>query len=121
MEERKDKLAVSTRLLLMLLLIINEFGAIYYIVRNAGLLYEIGTLPGQLSMVYSVLAVLNIILIVAIFNGRKWGAYGLLATTVLDLVLGFVTNPYGFGPIMANIAGVIIMFFALVPIIRKDS
>ena len=111
MEERMKRHGCLTSLL-VLILVVNIYSAISYLIGGNSLKAYVGQAYKWLFPLMCLLSLFNLICVVALLKWKKWGFWGMCGSAVI----GSIANLYiglSFVPAISGLIGIVILFAVL--------
>jgi hypothetical protein len=97
---------------LILMILANSLTAITTPLLASAIRQNIPGFPGWVVWPISLLALLNVVFAVALFNWKKWGFIGFCATSILALALNLYAG-IGVGQSLLGLLGIVILYAVL--------
>lgn len=95
---------------LVLLIGINALLAIVYVLGSSAVAASLPASRGWAIPVFILLAIANVVFAIALFQWRRWGFYGFVASSVVAFALNLAV---GAGPAIAGLLGPLVLFGVL--------
>ena len=94
------------------MIIANAATALMYLLGSAAIKQNFPSAPGWAFPVLAVLGIVNIVCAVALFQWKKWGFFGFLATSIVTFVVNLMVGLNIFQAIL-GLAGVAVLYGVL--------
>jgi hypothetical protein len=96
---------------LILMLVVNPLTGLYYLFAGSSLSQSLPSLPGWAVPALGVLALVNFVFALAIWNWKKWGVYGFAASSAIVFVINLIS--LGLLPALTGLVGLGLLAYLL--------
>ena len=102
---------------LILMMVFNPLVTIYYLVSGSAIQNSMPAYPSWGIPVMIVLTLVNLACAIALWGWRKWGLYGLIASSLVAFLINVFT--LGFAASVSGLVGIVIMIALVRPVWKQ--